>query len=174
MAGDVDWGQIVVSGLGLVGGLGGFTALLRARSQNRVDERTQLSKEQTDFRALMHAEIGRLSALTTTLSTDKDKLEERLAEQGRLIERLTTLDEVKERNIAELQKLNAELTQRVTSQQTEIEALREEKARVVQQLTVAQATKELLERENNIIRLEASGLRTQLDALRGGAASVEP
>ncbi|MBK9944291.1 MAG: hypothetical protein IPP13_22045 [Kouleothrix sp.] len=167
----IEWGQIVLALLSVMGGAGGVTAWYRARSQNRTDERKLLTDEQIAFRSAMAAEIGRLSALQQALATDKDKLEAQLADQGRQLERLRTLDEIKERQIAELQKQNADLVLRSNAQQGEIEALREEKARVLQQLTVAHATKELLERENNDLRREMSRLRSDLDTLRGAVVT---
>lgn len=169
----MNWEQIVLAVFSLFGGAGGIVALYRARSQNRTDERKLLTDEQIAFRSSMSAEIGRLSALQTALSADKDKLEEKISEQGQLIVRLQERDAQKEKEIGLLQQQNADLLERANAQQIEINRLSEEKAQVVQRLQVVQATKEFLERENGDLRRENGRLRAELDAARSGPPNGE-
>ena len=45
----MDWGDVIGGAVGFLAGGGGLVAFYRARSQNRVDERTQLSKNKPIF-----------------------------------------------------------------------------------------------------------------------------
>jgi chromosome segregation ATPase len=163
----MDWGDIVSAGIGLVAGGGGLVALYRARTQNRVDERRQLTEEQIAFRSAMAAELATLRAQTAALAGDKDKLESQMYEQGRALERLKFLDEQKTEQIQKLQAQNAEQAAQLAAQQRELEGLRDEKAAVVQQLTIITATKEFLERENGALRRELEGVRIERDRYSG-------
>lgn len=161
-----DWSTIVpiiAAAGGLVGGAGGLAALLRARSQNKVDERGQLSAEQQAFRRDMAAELATLRTSVGSLALDKDKLELLLADQGKLLERLKTLDEIKSQQIEQLQTRNSTLEQTVAAQQQQITQLREQKDLVERQLLQVTSAREFLERE-------VSQLRRENELLRAGAA----
>jgi chromosome segregation ATPase len=155
----MDWIDVLTAAIGLIGGGGGVVAWYRARAQNKVDAGRLVFEQQTAFQQSLAAEVARLSALVQVLGSDKDKLEGLLAEQGRLLERLKTLDEIKTGQIEKLEALNKELSARVDEQQREIQALRDEKATIGQQLATVLAEKGFLERENGELRREISVLR---------------
>lgn len=157
-----DWSQIVpiVAGIGgLVGGAGGLAALLRARSQNKVDERTQLSAEQQAFRRDMAAELATLRTAMGALVQDKEKLETRLDEQREQLVELRTLDRVKTSQIEQLQARNSTLEQTVAAQQQQIKTLDEQKSSIEKQLLNMTASRDFLERENTQLRRENELLR---------------
>jgi len=145
--------------VGLLGAAGGVGAFLRARSQNKTDAGRLVFDQQNAFTTSLAAEVARLSALVQILGNDKDKLEAKLAEQDRALERLRTLDEVKSDQIKGLQEKNKELAARVDEQQGAIAALQNEKASIGQQLATVLAEKGFLERENSELRREVSILR---------------
>lgn len=155
----MDWGDVIGGAVGFLAGGGGLVAFYRARSQNRVDERTQLSKEQADFRAAMAAELSALRTQVTAQLALNDKLESLVAEQGRTIERLTVHDEVKTQQIAELRGQNAELLAKLNDQSNQIAVLQNDKAQAVDRARTLELKVGVLERENNDLRGEVNRLR---------------
>jgi len=145
--------------VGLIGGGGGVAALLRARAQNKVDAGRLVFEQQSAFQHGLATEVARLSALVQVLGNDKDKLEGLLAEQGKLLTRLETLDQIKTQQIEKLEAQNKELSLRVDEQERTIAGLRDEKATIGQQLANVTAAKEFLERENGELRREIAYLR---------------
>src|SRR4051794_28390908 len=144
----MDWLDLLPAAVGLLGGGGGAVAWYRARSQNKVDAGRLVFDQQAAFQQGLATEVARLSALVQVLGNDKDKLEGVLSEQGRLLVRLETLDEIKTQQIERLEGQNKELSARVDEQQREIQELREQKATIGQQLATVTASMQFLEREN--------------------------
>lgn len=93
--------------------------LLRARAQNKTDERSQLTSEQTQFRTAMAAEIARLSTKIEHLEAANAKLDDRndelVRENGDLKGRVRYLEEQ-----------NAELKNRVMNQDAEKRTMQHE------------------------------------------------
>jgi chromosome segregation ATPase len=141
---------------------GGLVAFYRARSQNRVDERAQLQKEQAEFRQALSGELGALRGQVQQLAATNDKLESTVNEQGRELERLRTLDEVKTGQIQRLQSQNSEQGRQLAEQATQIQALTDEKAQMIQRLQVSESQRTFLERENGQLRQENQRLREKL------------
>lgn len=169
----MDWIELLPAAIGLIGGGGGVVALYRAHTQNKVDASRLVFEQQSAFQQGLATEVARLSALVQVLGNDKDKLEGLLAEQGKLLTRLETLDQIKTQQIEKLEALNKELSARVDEQQREIQELREQKATIGQQLATALATVQFLERENGELRRENERLRADLDGARAGAKHGE-
>lgn len=117
----------------LLGG-GGLAALVRAKVQNRVDERTQLSAEQVQFREHMRAEIARLDERSRNLESRNQKLEEQVLS----------------------------LTIQNSKQADQIEDLKKENETATRQLATTNAKNDFLERENNDLRRENQRLREKL------------
>jgi hypothetical protein len=145
--------------VGLLGAAGGLGSYLRARSQNKTDAGRLVFEQQNAFTASLSTEVARLSALVQLLGADKDKLEQKLSDQGLALERLRTLDEVKTSQIEGLQRQNLALVERADAQQREIAALQGENSSIGTQLAVAIAAKSFLEGENSELRREVSNLR---------------
>jgi len=162
----MEWGEIVPIAAaigGAVGGASGLAALLRARTQNKVDERSQLSTEQQAFRRDMAAELAVLRTSVGSLVQDKEKLEQKLDEQREQLVELRTLDRVKTDQILQLQQQNLTLEQTVAAQQQQLKTLDEQKNSVERQLINMTAARDFLERENG-------DLRRANEILRAGTA----
>jgi chromosome segregation ATPase len=160
----MDWGTIMGYGVGLLGTGSAVAALVRSRAQNRNDRERLYFEQDQALKQTMLTELATLRAQVNLLSSDKDKLEGQISEQGRLLERLKTLDEVKDRQIAELSRRNDMLELRAAEQQTELSALQVEKTRTEQQLVTATTRADFLERENNSLRVELATLRAPAPA----------
>lgn len=158
----IEWTDILVAGLGVVGGGGGVVALYRARTQNKVDERRQLTDEQVAFRAAMAAELAALRQQITDLSRRNDVLEDDAKEQARVSAGLQKTNEYQAAELAEQRSQIAQLQQANAALQTQVAQLIEEKAMVIQRLTVSEAQRSFLERENNQLRQELGTLRGRL------------
>lgn len=158
----VEWTDVVVAGIGVLGGGGGVVAMLRARSQNKVDERRQLTDEQVAFRAAMAAELAALRQQIADLSRRNDVLEDDAKEQARLSAVLQKTNEYQAAELAEQRTQIAQLQQANVALQTQVAQLIEEKAMVIQRLTVSEAQRSFLERENNQLRQELGTLRGRL------------
>ncbi len=106
-----DWSIIVTIAGFLLGG-GGLAALYRARTQNRVDERSQLTDEQVRFRQDMAAEIASMRTEIANLKDANRKLDDRnddlVRENGDLKGRVRFLEEQ-----------NADLKNRIQNADTE-------------------------------------------------------
>lgn len=91
-----DWSAVVAIAGFLLGG-GGIAALWRTRSQNRVDERSQLTNEQVKFRQDMAAEMSSLRTEISNLKEANRKLDDRndelIKENGDLKGRVRFLEE---------------------------------------------------------------------------------
>lgn len=158
----LSWEAAVTLMVGLFGG-GTLAALLRARTQNRVDERKQLTDEQTAFRRDMAEQLAALRTQVAELSRRNDDLERDAKEQAKLgarLEQTNTFqaDQLKHQaeQIRELERTNTALEQRLLD-------LVDEKAQLAQRLTALQLTKDVLERENNDLRRENATLRGRSD-----------
>jgi chromosome segregation ATPase len=156
------WGDIVALLVGLFGGGTGLAALYRARAQNRVDERKQLSEEQVLFRQSMAEQLSALRTQLLEVEKRNDVLETETRDQGKQLAALQTKNEYQEQRIQEQAEQIAGLRQQNATQAAQIAALTEEKAGVVQRLQVETAQRQFLERENGDLRRELDRLRTKL------------
>jgi len=156
-----DWSAIVLALGGLLGG-GGIAALIRARSQNRVDERAQLTTEQQSFRQSMAEQIAGLRVQLTDGAKRNDGLEQELRTQGKELAALGTKNEYQERQLHEQAEQIADLRTQNATQAQQIAALTEEKAVVIQRLQAEVLKNDFLTREINELRHEVSRMREKL------------
>ncbi len=159
-----EWATWVIAVVGLLGGSGGLAAYLRARGENRNDERSQLTTEQIAFRQALAAELTALRVQVAELDKSKDALEDKAAEQGKQIAVLTRENEYQARET----KLQAEqiglLRDQNAKQASQIAALTEENTSTTQRLAIVTAQKDFIEKENNDLRREVERLREKLPA----------
>lgn len=153
--------QVISLIIGLLGG-GGLVALLRVRTQNRVDERTQLSSEQVSFRQSMAAELAEVRAENRTTASRNDTLEKELREQGKLLAALEERDAQKTEQLKLQAQQILELKTQNAAQAQQLTQLTEEKAKMTQKLAIVQAQYEFVERENGELRRENERLRSLL------------
>jgi chromosome segregation ATPase len=155
------WGLAVV---GLLGGSGGIAAYLRARGQNRNDERSQLTTEQIAFRQALAVELTALRAQVAELDKSKDGLEAQTAEQGKQIAVLTRENEYQARDMKAQAEQIGVLHDQDAKKTSQIEKLTEENASTTQQLKIEIAKNNFLEKENNELRREVERLKKQKPA----------
>lgn len=155
----MEWGQLMSWGVGLLGTGSAVAAYVRARAQNKNDRERLYFEQDQALRQSLITELATLRAQVNLLSSDKDKLETQIADQGRSLERLKTLDEVRTEQVERQRVRIAELETRVAAQQTELNGLQVEKTRVEQQLVAATTRADFLERENSSLRMELAQLR---------------
>lgn len=139
-----------------------MVAILRARTQNRVDERTQLSSEQISFRQSMATELAEVRAENRGTAARNDTLEKELRDQGKLLAALEERDAQKTKQLELQAQQILELKNQNAGQAQQLATLTEEKAQMIQQLSIVQAKYEFVERENGELRRENERLRTQL------------
>lgn len=121
---------------GLIGGLGGVGAYIRARGQNTTDDRSQLSLEQQAFRSDMRSELAALRQALADAEARSDRQDEQIRAQA----------------------------DKLATQSAQLTALTEEKAALIQRLQVVSGMKDFLEREVNALREETRRLQAQLPA----------
>lgn len=114
-----DW-LLTLIGVVLSGSLLANAAqLVRARSQNKTDERSQLTNEQSQFRTAMAGELARLSTKIEHLEAANSKLDDRndelVRENGDLKGRVRYLEEQ-----------NADLKNKVMNQDAEKQTMQRE------------------------------------------------
>lgn len=157
-----DWVTWVFGAFATLGGMTGLAAFVRARGQNRVDDRKQLSDEQIAFRQTMAEQLAAIRQQLRDSETDKDKLEAQLHETVALSNRLLERSETQERCIKEQNEQIAALRAQNAQQAQQIAALTEERAAYIEQLSIAKSRAEFLEREVNTLRTENTRLRDKL------------
>jgi chromosome segregation ATPase len=153
-----DWSTIVPLAIALLTG-GGLSTLIRARSQNRVDERAQLTTEQQSFRQSMAEQIAGLRVQLADGAKHNDGLEQELRGQGKELAALATKNDYQERQLREQAQQIADLRTQNATQAAQIAALTEEKAGVTQRLQAEVLKSDFLTRENNELRHEITRLR---------------
>lgn len=156
-----DWSAIVLVVGSLLGG-GGLAALLRARSQNRVDERAQLTTEQQSFRQSMAEQIARLQAQLDGGAKRNDVLEQELRTLGKELAALQKTNEFQAQQLHDQAEQITVLRTQNATQAQQIAALTEEKAGIVQRLQAEVLKSDFLTRENNELRHEVQRLREKL------------
>lgn len=159
-----DWVTWVFGAFATLGGMTGLAAFVRARGQNRIDDRRQLSDEQIAFRQTMAAELAAVRQQARDTTADNDKLETRLNETVGLSQRLLERSEAQEKRIREQEEQIAALRAQNAQQAQQIAALTEERAAYIEQLSIAKSRAEFLEREVNTLRTENTRLRDKLPA----------
>lgn len=164
----LDWSMVVAIVVGL-GGLGGWAAFIRARGQNRVDDRAQLTSEQQDFRKSMAEQLSALRTQVGESDRRNDVLERESREQGERIAVLSSRNEYQERELKAQAEQIVMLRTQNAQQAVQIAALTEEKASVIQRLQTTEAKYTFVERENNELRQEITRLHKQLPARMGTA-----
>lgn len=157
-----EWATWVIAMVGLLGGSGGLAAYLRARGQNRNDERSQLTTEQIAFRQALAIELTALRAQVTELDKSKDALEDKAAEQGKQIAVLSKENEYQARSIAAQAEQIGRLSDQNAKQASQIAALTEENVSATQRLAIVTAQKDFLEKECNELRMEVQRMRVLL------------
>lgn len=168
----MDWYAVATAVIGFLGGGGGVVALYRARSQNKVDERRQLTDEQIAFRNAMAAELSALRTQVSELSRRNDVLEDDAKKTASLTAGLKTTNEYQARQLTQQQEQITQLQRANAALEARLAELVEEKAKVVQQLQVAIAEKGFLERENAQYRQENQSLRLRLSGGAEGRADA--
>lgn len=156
-----DWSAIVPFAIAMLTG-GGLAGLIRARSQNRVDERAQLTTEQQSFRQSMAEQLARLQTKIDDGEKRNDVLELELRTLGKDLAALQTTNAYQERQLHEQAQQIADLRTQNATQAAQIAALTEEKASVVQRLQAEVLKSDFLTRENNELRHEVQRLREKL------------
>lgn len=159
-----EWVQIMIAMMGAAGGGAGVAQYLRARGQNRVDERGQLTEEQRAFREDMRAEIARLDQKNADTEKRNDVLEAAQLESVRQIAALQSQNTEQGRQIEEQGRQLVAQQQQIGAQRQQIESLISEKAALANEAFKASATARFLEKENNALRLENAQLRAQQSA----------
>ncbi len=158
-----DW---VTWGLGVIGAIGGlytgWATIVRARGQNKNDERSQLTTEQVSYRQSLREDMAILRAQVAELDKSKDALEAISAEQGKQIAVLSRENEYQAREMrAQAEQISA-LHDQNGKQASQIATLTEERQQHISRLAVVTAQKDFLEREVNELRTEVQRLQGQL------------
>lgn len=153
------WGIAVV---GLLGGSGGIAAYLRARGQNRTDDRRALTEEQASFRQAMAAELAALRQKVNDLEKGKDAVEVQAADQGKQIAALEVRNAYQEQQIEKQAGEIAALKVQNTEQAGQIATLTTERQEYLTRLKIAETRADVLERECNDLRNENMRLRSKL------------
>jgi chromosome segregation ATPase len=159
-----DWVTWVFGAFATLGGMTGLAAFVRARGQNRVDDRRQLTDEQIALRQSMREQFAEVRQQLRDSEADKDKLEAQLLETAALSQRLLERSEAQEKRIKEQEAQIAALCTQNAQQAQQIAALTEERAAYIEQLSIAKSRAEFLEREVNTLRTENTRLRDKLPA----------
>lgn len=159
-----DWVTWMFGTFATLGGMTGLAAFVRARGQNKVDDRRQLTDEQIAFRQAQAADLASIRQQLRDGEADKDKLEVRLNETIAVSNRLLERSETQERRIKEQEEQIAALRSQNAQQAQQIAALTEERAAYLEQLSIAKSRAEFLEREVNALRIENQRLRDKLPA----------
>lgn len=145
-----------------IGGLAGVAAYIRARGQNKYDERSQLSEEQQKFRQAMFEQLGVLRTQVQEVEKRNDVLETEGRRQAEMIAGLSTKNEYQERQLSLQAEQIQTLREQNVRQAEQIAALTEEKAAYAQRVQIAEAKANFLERENNELRREVNRLKAKL------------
>ncbi len=160
-----DWVTWVIAVIGTIGGLyTGWATIVRARGQNKNDERSQLTTEQVSYRQSLREDMAILRAQVAELDKSKDALEAIAAEQGKQIAVLSRENEYQAREMrAQAEQISA-LHDQNGKQASQIAALTEENTSTTQRLAIVTAQKDFIEKENNELRREVERLREKLPA----------
>lgn len=161
---------------GILAGMGGVGAYVRARGSNRADSIKSLSEAEATFRQAQAERIARLELRLDQQDTRNDSLE---TENRKLTNRVSELEaenRALQRSIGELSEQYREAIQRIAVLTERLDAAEKARATAVQQAQVAIAKAEILERENTNLRTqitvhtetaaEVGRLQSENDALR--------
>lgn len=157
-----DWVTWMFGAFATLGGMTGLAAFVRARGQNKVDDRRQLTDEQIALRQSMREQFAEVRQQLRDSESDKDKLEAQLHETTALSNRLLERSDAQEKRIKDQEEQIAVLRAQNAQQAHQIDTLTEERAAHIERLGIAETKADFLERENNVIRAENARLREKL------------
>lgn len=157
-----EWITLVFGAFATIGGLTGLAAYVRARGQNRVDDRRLTLDEQIAFRADMRGEIAALRTKIAELEKSKDATELVSAEQGKQLTALEVKNSYQAEQLAAQATEIRALREQNAQQAAQIAALTDERAAYLERLKIAEAKNDFMERENGDLRRENQRLREKL------------
>jgi chromosome segregation ATPase len=154
--------NLIIAILTALTSAGGVVAFYRTRTQNKVDERTQLQQAQSAFQAQILTQLTTLSAKVDQLDVAKDKVEDRANTLDKQVERLTVEGEYRKAENEQQQHRITALQQENIEQASRLAQAEEARAGATQKWQVELAMRQFLERENNALREEVNRLHKKV------------